>query len=91
MRTIIHGIKSKTLDEVLVSGSAFKGWSQARAEHWKYIDEHTILIGHSLHNDLEVLRMLHHRVVATAILIMHAVGIPNHQQGLSLVKGTAWF
>eukprot|EP00668_Euglena_longa_P034646 GGOE01044476.1.p1 GENE.GGOE01044476.1~~GGOE01044476.1.p1 ORF type:complete len:521 (-),score=104.20 GGOE01044476.1:111-1649(-) len=44
----------------------------------------TILVGHSLQNDLHVLRLIHHRVVDTAFLFPHPKG-PPHQPALRLL------
>lgn len=83
MRTDIHGIKKDDLDKAVRNSRALLGWKQARAELWKYIDADTILIGHSLHNDLDVLRMIHNRVVDSEILTRNVVGIPQYRQSLS--------
>ena len=45
-----------------------RGWREAREELFKHIDADTVLIGHSLDNDLSVLRMLHLQVVDSQIL-----------------------
>lgn len=50
------------------------GWRGARAEVWRHIDADTILVGHSLQNDLDALRMIHTRVADSAILAGNAVG-----------------
>src|SRR5699024_7745861 len=41
---------------------------------WKFIDAQTVLVGHSLNNDLAVLGMVHTRVVDSAIITRLAVG-----------------
>lgn len=41
-----------------------------------FINADTILIGHALDNDLNTLRMIHHRCVDTAILFPHPAGPP---------------
>ncbi|KAJ2991221.1 hypothetical protein NUW58_g2594 [Xylaria curta] len=74
MRTSIHGIAKSTLDEAISEGQALAGWEEARSELWKYIDDKTILIGHSLEHDLGSLRMIHPRVVDSGILTENAVG-----------------
>jgi RNA exonuclease 1 len=42
----------------------------------RLIGADTILIGHSLDNDLRALRLVHHRVVDTAVLFPHPRGLP---------------
>ena len=77
MRTEIHGIPYSKLNEAIVSGQALNGWLAARHELWKYIDENTILIGHALHNDLDALRVIHHRIVDSTIVSKKKIGVPG--------------
>jgi DNA polymerase III epsilon subunit-like protein len=58
------------------------GWEQAREEVWKLIDANTIIIGHALHHDLDILRMIHTRIIDSALLVQAAVNVPNRQWGL---------
>jgi len=44
----------------------------------------TVLVGHSLQNDLHVLRLVHGRVIDTAVLFPHPKG-PPHQPALRLL------
>jgi DNA polymerase III epsilon subunit-like protein len=80
-RTDIHGITSVAMQAAVSKGQALAGWEGARQELWKLIDDSTILVGHALQHDLEVLRIIHHRVVDSAILAQNAVG-PGRQWGL---------
>lgn len=80
-RTEIHGVTGAMMENAVSQGHALAGWSAARAELWKLIDENTILIGHALHHDLDALRMLHTRIVDSAILARNAVGM-SRQWGL---------
>lgn len=41
------------------------------------ISKDTILIGHSLDNDLKALRIVHHRIIDTAALFPHDQGLPH--------------
>jgi RNA exonuclease 1 len=50
--------------------------SAARALLWSYISPTTPLLGHAIENDLIALRMLHPRIVDTAILYLHRSGLP---------------
>lgn len=80
-RTNIHGITKATVSGAVAYGVALEGWEGARQELWKIIDDSTILVGHALQHDLGVLRIIHHRVVDTAILAQNAVG-STRQWGL---------
>ncbi|KAF8195798.1 hypothetical protein K438DRAFT_1918956 [Mycena galopus ATCC 62051] len=40
------------------------------------IDRDTVLIGHSIDNDLNTLRIIHHNVVDTALIFKHSAGPP---------------
>ncbi|KAE8454688.1 hypothetical protein EG329_000311 [Mollisiaceae sp. DMI_Dod_QoI] len=81
-RTEIHGIKGSAMKYAISQGQALAGWKEAREELWKLMDQNTILIGHALQHDLDVLRMVHTRVVDSAILARNAVGMYNRQWGL---------
>jgi DNA polymerase III epsilon subunit-like protein len=81
-RTKIHGVTRSMLQAAISEGQALAGWKEARAELWRFIDSETILVGHALHHDLDVLRMIHHRVVDSAILARNAVGVRTRQWGL---------
>ena len=76
-KTEITGITDQIMKEARARGQAVKGWSQARSELWKHIDASTVLVGQSLHHDLEVLGMLHTRIVDSAILAAKAVDLPS--------------
>ncbi|KAF7915162.1 uncharacterized protein EAE98_011247 [Botrytis deweyae] len=82
MRSSIHGISIHTLNEAVSRGQALDGWEEARSKLWELIDANTILIGHALENDLDALRMIHPRVVDSAILAKKEVGF-NRTWGLS--------
>lgn len=81
-RTRIHGITDAAMKKAVSQGRALAGWTEARAELWKLVDQNTILIGHALQHDLDVLRMVHTRIVDSAILARNAVGTYNRQWGL---------
>ncbi|KAL5636456.1 hypothetical protein ACGC1H_000424 [Rhizoctonia solani] len=66
--TRFSGVKS--LDEAKLDLNG------VRREMRKFIGPETILIGHALENDMRALRMIHHRVVDTAILFPHQSGPP---------------
>ncbi|KAG9234067.1 ribonuclease H-like domain-containing protein [Amylocarpus encephaloides] len=79
--TNLHGISKAMLADAVAQGEALSGWEGAREELWKYIDEETIIVGHGLRNDLDVLRIIHPRIVDSAILSGKAVGV-NRTWGL---------
>lgn len=54
-------------------GATFASWREARNTLWEFMDDSTILVGHSLNFDLEVLGMCHARIVDTAVLTAEAV------------------
>ena len=76
-KTDLTGITQQTLSEAKLRGCTVKGWREARALLWRYVDTDTILVGQALENDLEVLGMLHARVVDSAILAAEAIGLPG--------------
>lgn len=82
MRDEVHGISKQTLNTAISQGKALLGWEGARAELWKFIDADTILIGHALQNDLDALRMIHHRIVDSGIMARKTVGINRIQWSL---------
>ena len=81
-RASIHGITNDTMRKAVMGKTALSGWKEARAQLWQLIDRDTILVGHALQHDLDVLRMVHTRVVDSAILARNAVGMYSVQWGL---------
>jgi DNA polymerase III epsilon subunit-like protein len=82
MRSSIHGISKTTLDNAIRQGQTLSSWEGAWSELWKYIDSNAIIVGHALEHDLDALRMIHPRIVDSAILSRKAVGIHRTQWGL---------
>lgn len=72
-RTQYSGVTPSLLSTMALRRRALNGWAAARAELFKFIDESTILIGQSLHHDLDVLRVVHFNVIDTAIITQMAV------------------
>jgi DNA polymerase III epsilon subunit-like protein len=72
-RSRYSGVTAAVLNEMKAQGRVVNGWKAARAMLWQYIDKSTILIGHSLDNDLDALGMIHTRVVDTSIVTKEAV------------------
>ncbi|PYI11231.1 exonuclease, partial [Aspergillus sclerotiicarbonarius CBS 121057] len=71
--TKISGITPSAMAAAIESGEVIRGWIRARWELWQYVDSDTVLIGHSLHNGLDTLGMIHSRVVDSSILTAEAV------------------
>ncbi|KAF3940388.1 hypothetical protein ABW19_dt0202978 [Dactylella cylindrospora] len=61
---------------------------EARNVLFKHIDASTIMIGHALENDLKSTRIIHPRVVDTAILYPHPRGFPFRNSLKYLVQKT---
>jgi DNA polymerase III epsilon subunit-like protein len=72
--TRISGVTPEAVAAAVARGAALDGWRAARAALWARIDADTVLVGHALQHDLDVLRMVHTRVVDSAILAQRAVG-----------------
>ena len=68
-RTQYSGVSPQMVDEATARGDVFSSWRAARDELLKYVDADTIIVGHALHNDLDALRLMHGRVVDSAILV----------------------
>ncbi|KAJ0422233.1 hypothetical protein BJY00DRAFT_280453 [Aspergillus carlsbadensis] len=73
-RTKFSGVNAAILREKEREGKVITGWRAARDLLWQFVDARTVLIGHSLNNDLAVLGMVHTRVVDSAIMTRLAVG-----------------
>ncbi|QYS95439.1 C2H2-type domain-containing protein [Trichoderma simmonsii] len=72
-RAKIHGINATIMSEAAAHQNALRGWAAAREELWKHVDESTILVGQSILFDFEALRLIHMRVMDSAILATEAV------------------
>ncbi|KAJ5200638.1 hypothetical protein N7491_008556 [Penicillium cf. griseofulvum] len=67
------GVTRAIMSSAVASGAAFKNWREARDKLWEFMDDSTVLVGHSLNYDLEVLGMSHTKVVDSAILVSETV------------------
>jgi DNA polymerase III epsilon subunit-like protein len=67
------GVTQAIMTSAVVSGAAFRSWREAREKLWEFMDASTVLIGHSLNYDLEVLGISHTEVVDSAILTAETV------------------
>ncbi|KAF7588802.1 hypothetical protein BBP40_005195 [Aspergillus hancockii] len=71
--TKISGVTPAAMAEAVSKGQALRGWQSARQALFNYVDANTILIGHSLNNDLDVLGIYHTNIVDSVILASEAV------------------
>lgn len=84
--TQVSGVTRATMAMAEARRRTLKGWQEARRELWRYIGADTILIGHALQHDLDVLRMIHTNVVDSSILTKNALGPESHLRwGLKLL------
>ncbi|KAJ5123930.1 Exonuclease RNase T/DNA polymerase III [Penicillium bovifimosum] len=67
------GVTPYAMNKAVKEGTALKGREGARAKLWEFMDINTVLIGHSINNDLDVLGMVHPNIVDSAILTSEAV------------------
>lgn len=73
-RTEWSGVTQSTMNKAIARSQTLNGWEGARNELWRYIDADTMLVGHALQHDLSALRMIHTKVVDSAILTKNALG-----------------
>ncbi|RDW72595.1 uncharacterized protein DSM5745_07767 [Aspergillus mulundensis] len=73
-RTRYSGVSYPLLRKMVKEGRSVRGWQAARQLLWDHMDQQTILIGHNLKCDLDVLGMAHARIVDSVLLSRHAVG-----------------
>lgn len=72
-RSRFSGVTRSMMNEAIERRQALPGWRAARLALWEHIDESTILVGHALHNDLNVLGIFHSNIVDSAIMVSQAV------------------
>ncbi|KAL4966367.1 ribonuclease H-like domain-containing protein [Aspergillus stella-maris] len=80
--TRYSGITRTAMNAAIAAGQALDGWPGAQQALWQYADAETILIGHSLHNDLKALRIIHPKIVDSAILTAEPVFNPGPEERL---------
>ncbi|KAE8384823.1 ribonuclease H-like domain-containing protein [Aspergillus alliaceus] len=71
--TRVSGITPAAMAEAVANGQALNGWQSARQALFNYVDAQTVLIGHALNSDLDVLGIYHSRVVDSVIVASEAV------------------
>lgn len=67
------GLTQSIMTSAVASGAAFGSWREARDKLLEFVDNSTVLVGHSLNYDLEVLGICHSKVVDSAILTAETV------------------
>lgn len=72
-RTKYSGVSKRAMTEAHLRGETLNGWPEARDRLFRFADADTVLIGHALHGDLKVLRVVHKRVIDSSILVGEAV------------------
>ena len=63
--TRFSGVTRKDMENARRSGQCLMGKKRAREAIWKFVGPHTIVVGHSAHNDLTAMRWTHNVVVDT--------------------------
>ncbi|KAF4985767.1 hypothetical protein FDECE_16326 [Fusarium decemcellulare] len=71
-RSHIHGIRPPIMSIAVARRQVLDGWATARGELWKHVNENTVLVGQSPHFDLKALRVVHTKIVDTAIVTTEA-------------------
>ncbi|CAG8905118.1 unnamed protein product [Penicillium nalgiovense] len=72
------GVTQGIMTSAVASGAAFRTWQEARDKLWEFMDDSTVLVGHSLQYDLEVLGISHAKVVDSAILTAETTSDCGH-------------
>ncbi|KAL4867308.1 hypothetical protein BDV12DRAFT_186825 [Aspergillus spectabilis] len=62
------GVTPEAMAAAVAAGQALSGWKSEREALWIYNDTESVLIGHSLNDDLKVLQFIHPKIVDSAIL-----------------------
>ena len=68
-RTRYSGVTPDLLAQARHRGQLFHGFEQARAALFEFIDDDTILIGHTLNHDFDALRIMHYRIIDLHIML----------------------
>ncbi|KAK7923626.1 hypothetical protein PG985_007697 [Apiospora marii] len=66
-RARYSGVNAAKIREAKAKGTILPHWRDARALLLEYMDSETVLVGHSVENDLQMLRLAHGRVVDTSM------------------------
>ncbi|KAI5807823.1 ribonuclease H-like domain-containing protein [Peziza echinospora] len=71
------GITRKMMEAAVRANWYLSGWEEARERLFEFVDADTILIGHSLGNDLRALKVFHGRFVDSFVAVSKRSGV-NH-------------
>lgn len=86
-RSHVHGITAEDVEMAVREHRCLKGWREARAMLFQFIDESTILVGHSVRFIFQMLRMFHRKIVDSQILVKAAVSkVPPKKGNWSKTK-----
>jgi DNA polymerase III epsilon subunit-like protein/RNA recognition motif-containing protein len=85
-RTNIHGVSHGMILQADRDGTALRDVSHARELLFSFMDKSTILVGHALHHDLNVLKIAHDSCVDSEILVKAAINRPGQNTGTGLKK-----
>ncbi|KAH0015397.1 hypothetical protein KCU78_g8208, partial [Aureobasidium melanogenum] len=85
-RTNIHGVSHSMMTKAVNNGTALRDVFHARELLFSFMNSDTILVGHALHNDLNVLKIAHDRCVDSEILAKAAIDRASHNNGVGLRK-----
>ena len=72
------GVTPGAMNKAVKKGTALFGWEGARSKLWEFMDSETVLVGHSLNNDLDVLGIIHWNIVDSSIITSEAVFYTVH-------------
>ncbi|RII06027.1 hypothetical protein CUC08_Gglean009242 [Alternaria sp. MG1] len=68
LNTKWSGVTWDQMNEAVRKKTTLKGKSGARRLLWKFVGPDTVLVGHSVHNDLKALKLIHPRVVDSYVV-----------------------
>lgn len=85
-RADIHGVSHGMIMQADRDGTALRDVSHAREILFSFMDRSTILVGHALHHDLNVLKIAHDSCVDSEILAKAAINRPGQSTGTGLKK-----
>lgn len=85
-RTNIHGVSQSMMSKAVKNGTALRDSFHAREVLFSFMNRNTILVGHALHNDLNVLKIAHDRCVDSEVLAKAAINRAGHNNGVGLKK-----
>ncbi|KAF8536970.1 hypothetical protein BDD12DRAFT_888772 [Trichophaea hybrida] len=86
-RTEYSGVTEAHMNQAIAEGECIDGWRAARDLLCTFIDTDTILMGHALNNDLDQLRLIHFRVVDSALTIPKLL---NHKHSVKSLNPDAF-